>query len=150
MAPRMEGKGSSTWSCPRAVVAAVAAAHGGGQRGTRSDMLAEALPCSLLRRGVQAAAGQGWWSLAQGQAPTAGETQNQHWPLEVHPSGKGGIPSRCMSSALHRSAPWLSPTAARAAKAREETRVPMDEVLGGQQLNSTSRSLPALSQHLKC
>jgi len=41
-------------------------------------------------------------------------------------------------------APRLSPTAARAAEA-QESRVPMEEVLRGQQLNSTSRPLPALN-----
>lgn len=45
--------------------------------------------------------------------------------------------------------PTAHPTAAPAAKAREETCVPTEEVSGGQQLDSASRSLPVLGYHLK-
>lgn len=46
-------------------------------------------------------------------------------------------------------APWFTPTAAPAAKAQEETCIHTEEVSGGQQLDSASRSIPALSYHLK-
>lgn len=130
-----KGGGMEGALCLCRVVAAAAGPHRTGHWGSPPHLLR----CPSLRCGVQATAGQG-----SGMFPSGWEIQTQPWPPRLTAVSRGASGADGQAQC-----PMAHPHSCSSAQGREETCVPTDEVSGGQQLDSASRSLPALSYHLK-